>query len=118
MNIRSHAIDNINLDTKYDTNIDAKVEENMGTIIGIKLGMNFCEINVDATTDVEMDLDLDATGSQPWMKIKMQKRDVNMDTNLGAIVEKKLHAKVDATDVDAKVNEKWGAKSNVKDDAT
>ena len=29
--------------------MDEKVEENMGVIVGIKLSMNCCEINVDTT---------------------------------------------------------------------
>lgn len=70
---KSYAIVNENLDTKYDANTDAKVEVNMGTIVHIKFGTNCDETNVDATTDVEMDSDLDPTRRQTWMKNKMKK---------------------------------------------
>jgi len=50
------------------------VEANMDTIVGIKLGTNCGETNVNATTDVEMDSDLDATRRQTWMQNNMKKR--------------------------------------------
>ena len=40
--------------------MDEKVEENMGEIVGIKLSMNCGETNVDKTTNVKKDTNLNA----------------------------------------------------------
>ena len=61
------AIVDANLNTKYDSNMDEKVEENMGTIVGIKLSMNCGETNVDTTTNAN----LDAKRRQNWMQKEM-----------------------------------------------
>jgi hypothetical protein len=39
--------------------MDEKVEENMGTIVGIKLSMNCGETNVDTTINEKKDTNLD-----------------------------------------------------------
>ena len=50
--------------------MDEKVEENMGTIVGIKLSMNCGETNVDTTMNVrkKRDTNLNAKKRKNWMK--------------------------------------------------
>ena len=86
--------------------MDEKVEENMGTIVGIKLSMNCCEINVDTT--------MNKKNTQTWMqkggKIGL-KNGCKHGPNMGAIVDTKLDSKLDASEVDVKVDAKWDAKN-------
>ena len=48
--------------------MDEKVEENMGVIVGIKLSMNCCEINVDTTMNQKKYTNLDAKRRKNWIK--------------------------------------------------
>ena len=48
--------------------MDEKVEENLGVIVGIKLSLNCCEINVDTTMNEKNDTNLDAKSRQNWIK--------------------------------------------------
>ena len=48
--------------------MDEKVEENMGVIVGIKLSMNCCEINVDTTMNKKKDTNLDEKRRKIWIK--------------------------------------------------
>ena len=45
------------------------VDENMGTIVGIKLNMNYGETNVDTTMNVKKkDTNLNAKRRKTWMQ--------------------------------------------------
>ena len=49
--------------------MDEKVEENMGTIVGIKLSMKCGETNVDTTMNVKKkETNLNAKMRKNWMK--------------------------------------------------
>ena len=48
--------------------MDEKVEENMSVIVGIKLSMNCCEINVDTTMNQNKYTNLDAKRRQAWIQ--------------------------------------------------
>ena len=88
--------------------MDEKVEENMGTIVGIKLSMNYGETNVDTPMNVKK------KGTQTWMQKGGKlgwKKGCKHGPNMGAIVDTKLVAKLDESKVDVKVYSKWDAKN-------
>jgi len=70
----------------FDANVNAKVEENTASIVGTKHDTNYGRTKVDARIGAK----------------KNVKRDTKVDINMGATLDEK----VDAIEVDAKVDAK------------